>query len=166
MDQRSGDHQTALHTAGKTPCLFETAVPELQLGEIFLGALQGQLAPYPVIAGLVDHDIQHGVEQVQVNLLWHEADAGFSCLWLTVDAVSENLDFAGGLVDKRTNDADCRGLARTIGAEKCIEVASLDIEVDSFQRVVAVRVDLGKFLDRQCLHGAAYCIRGGYDGVE
>ena len=131
-----------------------------------MGALQSQLALYPVIAGLVDHDIQHGVEQVQIYLLWHEADAGFGSFELMVDAVSEDLDFTAGLVDERTNDADCRGLACTIGTEECIEIACFDSEVDSFQRLVAVRIGLGKFLDRQCSHGDAYCIRGGYDGVE
>ena len=165
MNQRAGNHQPTLHAAGKNSCLFESAVPEFEFTEIFLGTLHCDLAAYPIIAGLIHNDIQYGVEQIQIDFLWNEPNAGLRGFEFTIDIVSEDLDLSCRLADQRTDNSDSCSLARTVGAEERIEVAGLDIEVDSLQRLIAVRVSLGKFFDRQCSHRVAYCIRGDHHRV-
>ena len=95
--------------------------------------------------------------EIQIELLGHEADAGFRGLEFGIDVVTEDFDVAARLVDERCNDPDRRRLTRAVRAEQRVEVAGRDREVDSLERYRAVGVGLLEVSDRQGLHEAAYC---------
>ncbi len=90
MHERAGDHEPTLHAPGEAARHFVAAIPELQLLEIFLGALTGHLARNAIKAGLVDHDGVGRLELVEVELLRDDANAGLGRLELTVDIMSEH----------------------------------------------------------------------------
>ncbi len=92
----------------------------------------------------IDYDVQYRVENVQIDFLGHQTDAGFCRLNICVDIVPKYRDLTGGLVDQRTDNADHRRLARTVGSEQGIEVARLDLEIDALHRLYSVAVGLGQ----------------------
>ena len=69
-----------------------------------------------------------------------------------VDVVAEHLDRAAGLVDERGDDADERGLAGAVRTQQREEIALLDLEIDTFERLDAVFVDLGELAKDEGLH--------------
>ena len=101
-----------------------------------------------VIAGLVDHDIERRVEYIQVEFLGDQSDTCFCGFDIRIDVVPEYFDLAGSLVDQGTDNADRRGLARTVRPEQGIEVAGFDVEIYTLQGLKSVAVSLGKLFDR------------------
>ena len=65
-------------------------VPELQLLQVFFGALARDVARDAVETGLVDDDGVRRLELVEVELLRHDADAGLGRFELAVDVVAED----------------------------------------------------------------------------
>jgi hypothetical protein len=74
VDQGAGNHQAPLHAAGQGPGRVVALVPQTQFAQVLLGALAGQFRWQAVVAGLVGDDIEHLLEQVEVELLRHDAD--------------------------------------------------------------------------------------------
>ena len=144
VDQRARDHEAALHAAGKRARDLVALVPELQLAQVFLRALDRELARNAVEARLVHDDREHLLELVEVDFLRHEADAGLRAVELAVDVVAEDGDAAAALLDERHDDADGRRLAGAVRPEQREEIALGDVEVDAAQRLHAIRVGLGQ----------------------
>ena len=65
---------------------------------------------------------------------------------LPVDVVAEHLDLAAGLVDQRSDDADCGGFAGAVRPQQREEIAFLDRQVDALQGLDAVLVGLGELM--------------------
>jgi hypothetical protein len=105
-----------------------------------------------VEARLVDDDGERRFEQVEIDFLRHDADAGFRRFQLAVDVVAEDFDGAAGLVDQRGDDADGGGLAGAVRSEQREEIALGDLEVDGFERFDAVFVSLGELAKDEGLH--------------
>ncbi len=118
------------------------AVPERQLRQVFLDALARELARDAVETRLVDDDGLGRLEQVEVQLLRHHADAGLGSLELGVEVVAEHADLARGLVDQRGDDADQRALAGAVRPQHREEVALFDLEIDALQGLDAILVGL------------------------
>ena len=129
-------------------------VPELELLQVFLRALDGEPAGNAVEARLVHDDREHLLELVEVDFLRHQADAGLGPVERAVDVVAEHRDRPAGLPDQRHDDADGRRLARAVRAEQREEVAFGDVEVDAAQRLHAVGVGLGQPANGERLHEA------------
>ena len=144
VHERARDHEAALHAARKGARNRVAAVPELQLLQIGFGALFRERALDAVEAGLVHDDRECGLKLIEVDLLRHDADAGFRGFEFAIDVVAEYLDVAAGLVDQGGHDADRRRLAGAIGAEQREEVALLDGQIDALERLDAVLVSLGE----------------------
>ncbi len=152
VHQRSSDHEAPLHAAGERAGDRMAALPQLQLLEIFLGSLLRERPRYAVEAGLVHHDREQRLEHVEIDLLRHDADAGLRHLELAIHVVAEDLDDAAGLVDQRGDDADDGGLAGAVRTEQREKIALRDLEIDAFERLDAVLVDLGELAKDEGVH--------------
>ena len=71
---------------------------------------------------------------------------------LAVEVVAEYLDGAAGLVDERGDDADEGRLAGAVRTQEREEIALLDLEIDAFERLDAVFVDLGELAEDEGVH--------------
>ena len=76
----------------------------------------------------------------------------FADFELPVHVVAEHLDAAAGLVDQRGDDTDDRRFAGAVGTEQREKIALLHVEVDAFERLDAVLVDLGELAEDEGLH--------------
>ena len=65
--------------------------------------------------------------KVEINFLRYKTKTGFGGFTICVYAVSEYLDFAGGFVDQRTDDADSRRFASAIRSQQGVEITGLDV---------------------------------------
>src|SRR4029079_13061412 len=120
--------------------------PELQRAEILLQAVVRDAPRDAVEAGLIYQNRADGLELVEVDLLRHEADAGFRDRQLAVDVMAEHLDLAAALVDQRGDDADCSGLAGAVRPQQREEIALFDRQVDALERLDAVLIGLGELV--------------------
>ena len=114
MNQRPNDHEAAFHAARKAARRIIATIPETQCTQVFLRAFAGQLAAQPVVTRLIQDDVMHTLPEIQIDLLRHQPDTGLGSLELTVDAMTENLDFTARLVDERSDDAYRGCLAGTV----------------------------------------------------
>ena len=100
MNERAGDHEPPFHAARQTARDVIAAIPETQGAQVFLDALLAQFAAESVVAGLVGHGVADRFPEVQVDLLRHNAEAGFRSLEFRIDIVPEYFHLATGLVDQ------------------------------------------------------------------
>ena len=149
VNQRAGNHQTALHATGQRTRRHVALVPQAQLGQVLLGALLGHLGRNTVVARLGDDNVEALLELVEVELLRHHAQAAFERRRLAVQVVAEHVDRAAGLVHQGGEDADGGGLAGTIGAKQGEEVAFGDVQVYALEGLEAVAVGLGQLSNGQ-----------------
>src|SRR5690606_24154708 len=89
------------------------------------------------------------LELVEVELLRHHPETTLEPGGVAIQVVAEHVHRAAGLVHQRGKNADGGGLAGTIGAQQCVEVALGHVQIDAFQRLEAVTVNLGQLSDRQ-----------------
>jgi hypothetical protein len=149
VDHGARDHQAPLHAARERARRLERLVPDLQLLEVALGALDRDPARDAVEAGLVHADVERLLELVEVDLLRHQPDQRQRRLALAHQVVPEHADGARAHVDERGDDADQRRLAGAVGAQERKEVARLDRERDALEGHDAVAVGLAQVLDFQ-----------------
>ena len=131
VHQGACDHQAPLHAAGEVASYLAALFPQAELLEQFFRAGIGRLAVDAVVAGLIDHDLDHRLEAVEIELL--------------------DRDRAGGLVHQRGDDADGGGLAGAVGTEQGEEIALADVEVDTLQGLETIAVGLAQATYFNCV---------------
>ena len=105
---------------------------------------------HTIVAGLIDQRCSSIFQiQVEIEFLRNHADAGLRGFPVPIQVVPEHRYAAAGLVDQGGDDADGRGLARAIGSQQRKEIASRHGQIDTRQRLDAIRVDLAKLLQLQ-----------------
>ena len=98
--------------------------------------------------------IPNGFKGVGIKLLGHQADGlpGFAVL--LDDVVAGGLYLAIALVDDAADDRDQGGFTSTVGAEQREDLAGVDFQVDVFEGLEAIFVDLVQVLNGYVrLHG-------------
>lgn len=121
MHQRASDHQAALHAAGQHAGALVALAPQIQLIEVFFGARHRFTPRDAVVTRLVHHDLQHGLERVEVELLRHQAELALGVDDVFIDVVTEHPHAAGGFVHQRADDADGGGFTGTVWPQKGIK---------------------------------------------
>ena len=140
MHQRARDQQTPLHAARQYPCLLVVLFPEAKLAEVFFRALPGQLVRHAVVTALGDDDVQHLLEQVEVDFLRYHAQVQLGGVGMGFHILAEDLDSAAGLANQGRDDANDRGLAGAIGPQQREEITLGDIKGNAVKRLVPVVV--------------------------
>lgn len=128
--------------------------PQSQFAQVALRPLVGLAPGDAVITGLVDDDLHHRLEGVEVEFLGYQAQAGLGGILLPVDVVAKDGDLAGGLVHQGGDDADGGGFARAVGAQQGEEIPGLHVQIDALERLEAIAVGLGQIPDRE---GFGHC---------
>ena len=119
-----------------------------------LRALPGEVTGEPVVARLVDHDVEGLLELVEIEFLGHDADELLRRREVLVDIHAEYRHLAPALGHQGTDDADGRGFTRAVGSQQREEITLCHLQADPFQGLEAIVVDLAQVLYRQCwYHG-------------
>ncbi|MNR07371.1 hypothetical protein D3C85_1234870 [compost metagenome] len=98
MHQRTGDHQTALHTAGEHPRTFAALFPQFELFEVLFAALDCVLTLNTVITGLVNDDLLYGFKRVEVELLRHQSQLTLGVHNVFIEVITKYRDAAGRFI--------------------------------------------------------------------
>src|SRR3989344_3030421 len=114
--------------------------------------LQSLIPGKPVVAGLAQEDIDHFLENAEVEFLRHQADRRFGQGRLGLDIMPEDRHFSPALVGESRDDADQRALARAIRPEKSEEVAFGYRKAHAFERFYPGRVLFRQIFDLKRLH--------------
>jgi hypothetical protein len=131
MRQRLGDQQAALHATRERNDLAVLLVPQRQLlQDLFDVRGIGWLAEQPATEG---HRSPHGFECVGGQFLRHETDHRARGAVFADDVVTVDDNVAFGRIDDPADDADQRGLARTVGAEQREYLAAANLQMMRFR---------------------------------
>ena len=111
------------------------------------GPLAALALGHPEVAGVVVERLLDGQEPVEVRLLRRQPDR-LARVGVVLDrVVAEDLDLARGRLREPGRAVDQRRLAGAVGAQQAEELARLDLERDSAQRLDPGRVALDEVLD-------------------
>src|SRR3569623_2738418 len=94
MDERPRYHAAALHAAREPLRGCFALVPQRERLKQLFSAGERLLARDHVVARLVDHDVDAGVENIEIELLRHEPDVGFRLFALALKRRAEHLALA------------------------------------------------------------------------
>ena len=155
VHQGPGDHQATLHAAGEHAGAAVALVPEAEIAQQLLGTGQGLPAGHAVVARLGQHDVDHLLELVEVELLGHHAQVVLGPGEVPVDIDPEDRHLTGALLHQGADHAEGGGLAGAVGAQQREEVSFGDVEVDALEGLEAIAVDLGQATDGQSRFGHA-----------
>ena len=109
-----------------------------------------------LIPRLIYDHAQDGLELVEVDLLWNDADQSLGCFSISIKVMTENLDLTGGFFDQRADDANGCGFARTIRTQQGKEVAGLNFQIYALQSFKAVFVGLAQTPQGQGFHDGCF----------
>ena len=132
------------------------AVPELQLAQVELRPLPCLPPRDAVVARLVEHHLDHRQEEVEVELLGHQAQAGLHRLRIPVQVVPKTSTCPPVLLTREVTMPIRVDFARPIGTEQGEEVTLLHPEVYALEGLVAIAVDLGEIAYGECGHGSQH----------
>ncbi len=96
--QGTGDHQPTLHATGQVARHAVTLLPQAKLFQVLLGPRVGLLAFNTVVAALVDHDLHHRLEHIEIEFLRHQSQLGLGGGQFPVQVMAEDGHLATGLV--------------------------------------------------------------------
>ena len=127
VDQRAGQYQPALHTAGQfvRPCA--RLVLQLKQSQQFIGAEFRCLAPDSVIAGVIDQQLADRQEAVDIDVLFGQTNQVAGRPGPVI--VAEDRQLTGSGADDVAHRADQSGLAGPIGPEETEKCARPQFEV-------------------------------------
>jgi hypothetical protein len=122
VHQRPRDHQAPFEAAGELAHLGVAPVPEIELLEITLGTDLGLATRDAVVAGLIDHHLDNRQEEIEVELLRHQADEGLDQLGRAILVLAEDPHAPAGLVHQRGEDPDEGRFTRPVRSQQRKEI--------------------------------------------
>ena len=92
MDQGPGNHQATLHATREHPRRHILLIPQSQRPEVLLGSLMSQRCWQAVITRLIDDNVFHFLELVEVEFLRHDPNIflGASKVLVDIDVVDRH----------------------------------------------------------------------------
>src|SRR5690554_2956044 len=144
VGQGLGNHHPPFHAARQRHDSVVALVPQ---GEVFQYLLYvGRFRSLAEQAAAERHRVPYGFKGIGIQLLGHQAD-GFAGLAVVFhDIVAGSGYFTVALVHYPADDGNHRGFARTIGAKQGEDLSRVDFQVNVFQGLKAVFVDLVQVL--------------------
>ena len=93
-----------------------TLVPQVELLQVGLRALAGEVSAKAVVARLIYHDVPHSFKIGEIEFLRNYADLFFGQRQLTINRVPKHFNTARGFLYQRTDDTDGGGFTGPVGA--------------------------------------------------
>ena len=83
-----------------------------------------------IVSGLVQQDLPRSFEDVEIELLWYDAEKGLRPGEIVFDIDAKDPNRTGGLVDKRTNDPDGGRFASAVRSKQRKEITLSYTEIN------------------------------------
>ena len=131
VHQRTGNHQAALHPAGQHARAFVTLFPQIELLKVFFATLQGLFTLNAVIARLVNHDLLHRLERVEVELLRYQPQLAFGVHHIFLQVVPKDAHPAGRFIDQRADNPNGGRFPRPVRPQKRVKITGLYFKIYS-----------------------------------